>query len=441
MKQLLLAVTGMSPQVITETLYALHHQHNQWPDELCLITTAKGRDRVWQGLITDGHLQALAQQLGRPCIPLTAEQIQVVPNAHGTPVDDARSLEDHEALADFITHTVRNRTADPELAIHASIAGGRKTMTFYLGYAMSLFGRPQDQLSHVLVSEAYEGRADFYYPTATPQPLAQRNGDTNPLDASLAQVTLADIPFVRQRTQINDLLQSGESEGLSYRQLTRMINLGDSPGNLRLDIDETQANIRLIDASRNSQVLQLSLGHNLLRYAFYLMIIDATREQENDLTRPTGDNQQEQQKEQALLGKQLLQRLYRLLPHPKTLRLDTLHRDSCETLATRLLEDDFYLPLLNKQLPVKTLESLQKHQGLTAGQFDNLLDRLKRQFTTRLPANLCQALIPAPIAGIGIDSSVDNSHTNSRKKHHKKAGYQLRLKPEQIHYIHQDTTS
>tara|TARA_R110000868_G_scaffold122666_1_gene325270 strand:- start:2873 stop:4177 length:1305 start_codon:yes stop_codon:yes gene_type:complete len=433
MKHLLLAVTGMSPQVITETLYAMHHQHGQWPDELCLITTAKGHDRVWQGLISDGHLQALAQQLGRPDITLTEEQILVVPNAAGVPVDDARSLQDHEALADFITQTVRSRTADPELAIHASIAGGRKTMTFYLGYAMSLFGRPQDQLSHVLVSEAYEGRPDFYYPTAHAKPLARRPGDVTALDASQAQVTLADIPFVRQRTQINDLLQSGESEGLSYRQLTRLINLGDSPHNIRLDIDEAQASLRLLDASRNEQVLQLSLSHNLLRYAFYLMIVDATHEQENDLTRPNGQTKEEQQKEQALLGKQLLLRLYRLLQHPHSLRLDTIHRESCEALATRLLEDDYYLPLLNKQLPVKTLESLQKHQGLTSGQFDNHLDRLKRQFTTRLPANLCHALIPAPIAGNGHDHITEG-------KHQKKAGYQLRLTPDQIRYTHQENS-
>lgn len=41
-------------------------------------------------------------------------------------------------------------------------------MGFALGYAMSLFGRPQDCLSHVLVSDPYERVPDFYYPTPTP---------------------------------------------------------------------------------------------------------------------------------------------------------------------------------------------------------------------------------------------------------------------------------
>ena len=44
-------------------------------------------------------------------------------------------------IADAITALVRALTADPGSAVHASIAGGRKTMGFYLGYALSLFGR------------------------------------------------------------------------------------------------------------------------------------------------------------------------------------------------------------------------------------------------------------------------------------------------------------
>ena len=38
-------------------------------------------------------------------------------------------------------------------------------MGYYLGYALSLFGRSQDRLSHVLVSDGYEGHPEFYYPS------------------------------------------------------------------------------------------------------------------------------------------------------------------------------------------------------------------------------------------------------------------------------------
>lgn len=37
-------------------------------------------------------------------------------------------------------------------------------MGFFVGYALSLFGRAQDRLSHVLVSDPFESLTDFYYP-------------------------------------------------------------------------------------------------------------------------------------------------------------------------------------------------------------------------------------------------------------------------------------
>lgn len=85
-----------------------------------------------------------------------------VPKSNGRELDDSRSLDDNQAIADFIIDEVRALTSDENTQLHASIAGGRKTMTFFLGYAMSLFGRTQDRLSHVLVSEPYENLPDFF---------------------------------------------------------------------------------------------------------------------------------------------------------------------------------------------------------------------------------------------------------------------------------------
>ena len=424
MHQLLLAVTGMSPQVITETLYAIHHQGLAWPDELCLITTSIGKARLWQGLVEDGHLQALTAQLGRPPILFTEDQVLVVPNAQGQPVDDARSPQDHEALADFITQTVRQRSADPNLAIHASIAGGRKTMTFYLGYAMSLFGRAQDNLSHVLVSADYEGRRDFYYPTHEPTLLAKRPGDQKPLDARDAQVTLADIPFVRQRTQINQLLASDESARLSYRQLTQLINLGDTPAHIHIRINETRGTLHLSDSTQNGDICQIDFTDKCLPLAFYLLFVDATLNNENDITRPTDTHSAAEQTERNSLGKHLMQILYRLIEHPKAHQHTDWTQYSGAQLANRLLEHDHYLPLLGKSLSSRSLEALKN--GLSRSQFDNLLTTLKKHLNQQLPNNLSQHLLPAPIAGIG-------------GKHHKQqkgAGYQLPLTAAQITITH-----
>ena len=47
---------------------------------------------------------------------------------------------------DRICDIVRELTKDAETRIHASAAGGRKTMSIYLTAAMQLFGRVQDTL-------------------------------------------------------------------------------------------------------------------------------------------------------------------------------------------------------------------------------------------------------------------------------------------------------
>lgn len=42
-------------------------------------------------------------------------------------------------------------------------------MGFYAGYALSLYGRKQDRMSHVLVEDKYEQAVNFFYPSANPK--------------------------------------------------------------------------------------------------------------------------------------------------------------------------------------------------------------------------------------------------------------------------------
>lgn len=73
-------------------------------------------------------------------------------------------------------------------------------MGYYLGYALSLFGREQDRLSHVLVSPPYENHREFYYPTPYEHAIHVNEGGREvAYDCRYARVELADIPFVRLR--------------------------------------------------------------------------------------------------------------------------------------------------------------------------------------------------------------------------------------------------
>lgn len=223
-RRILLCVSGLSPQIVTETLYALTcvGELRFVPTEIHLLTTADGAEQARLTLLSKvpGWFQRLREDHGLPDIHFTLDSLHILRDANGRPLRDIRDVADNEAIANDITAQVRELTADPHCAVHASIAGGRKTMGFYLGYALSLFGRPQDRLSHVLVSSPFESNADFFYPTLQERVIYTREGQ--PLDASQAQVMLADIPFVRLRDGLHEaLLEPGASFSAVVAQAQR----------------------------------------------------------------------------------------------------------------------------------------------------------------------------------------------------------------------------
>lgn len=212
-RRILLAVCGLSPQIVTETLYALAaDEHAPFvPTEIHLITTQEGARRAELSLLSDdlGWFHKLRDDYHLPGIQFDAQHIHVVRDAQGRLLDDIRTPGDNQAAANYITARVRQFTADPQCSLHVSIAGGRKTMGFYLGYALSLYGRPQDRLSHVLVSEPFESSWDFFYPTPYSRVLQTRDGKL--ADTALAQVTLAEIPFVSLRHGLPAELLAGKA--------------------------------------------------------------------------------------------------------------------------------------------------------------------------------------------------------------------------------------
>jgi CRISPR-associated protein (TIGR02584 family) len=212
-RRVLLSVVGLSPQVVTETVYALARSGREScvPTEILLITTAEGASRARLALLSDepGWFQRLRHDYALPPIAFDAGSISVVAASDGSPLDDIRTPEDNLSAADRITERVRELTADPDCALHVSIAGGRKTMGYYAGYALSLFGRPQDRLSHVLVSEPFESSWEFFYPT--PYSRVIQVPKDRLADTADARVTLAEIPFVSLRSELPRALLDGRA--------------------------------------------------------------------------------------------------------------------------------------------------------------------------------------------------------------------------------------
>jgi CRISPR-associated protein (TIGR02584 family) len=233
LRHVLLCVTGLTPQVVTETLYALHQEGRALPEHIHILTTREGAERARLTLINDHWLNRFYQDYQLAPVPFGSNCIHVLQDRHGEPLQDIRSGEDNQAVADGITETIRTLTANPETALHVSIAGGRKTMGFYAGYALSLYGRPQDRLSHVLVSADYEAHPQFYYPTPHSQVIYGNDPSRKPLDTRRAAVILADIAFVRLRHGLDRALLDGKS---SFSQSVQNAQRALSPASLIVDL-------------------------------------------------------------------------------------------------------------------------------------------------------------------------------------------------------------
>jgi CRISPR-associated protein (TIGR02584 family) len=185
MKRRILIVTGgMSPAIVTETVWALARQRDPpfWPDRMLVVVTAGALERCRSGLLgAEGKLALLSQELGQLSL---AERTEIVAAASF----DIASEADAIAFGDTVCEVVQRETRDAGAVVHLSLAGGRTTMSFHGGAAMTLFGRPQDELSHVLVHPQSLERpeADFWWP-----------GHNRPGD-----VKLSPIPFVRVRGRL-----------------------------------------------------------------------------------------------------------------------------------------------------------------------------------------------------------------------------------------------
>ena len=214
-RRLLMATVGLVPQVVTETVWALAtSDHDPFlPHEIHLVTTTEGRHRLTLGLLdpSDGRWRPFCAELGRPELEpaLTLERIHVIRDAEDQELADISQVAHNEAAADLMTRLMAELTSDPDAALHVSIAGGRKTMGFLLGYALSLFGRPQDRLSHVLVDPPFEAHPEFWYPPRRPRVLLDRG--QRPIRTDEADVRLALIPFVRLRQGLPEAMLDGRS--------------------------------------------------------------------------------------------------------------------------------------------------------------------------------------------------------------------------------------
>ena len=204
-KDILIAVVGLTPQVVTETLWALYHRSPPvMIKEVWVLTTLAGRERCLKDLLTPDaskfHSFCRDYKINKDGIKFGSPNIVVLNGANGEPLEDIRTSAESGLVANQVSEFVRKQAARPDVRLHCSAAGGRKTMGIFLAFALQLYGREEDRLYHVLVNEPFETHPDFFYKPRKDTVIKGRDGKL--LHTRKAVIELTEIPYVRLREYI-----------------------------------------------------------------------------------------------------------------------------------------------------------------------------------------------------------------------------------------------
>lgn len=201
-RRILFCTVGSTPQVVTETAWALLNRTTPWvPTEVHIVTTTFSLERIRTALqqptgqlagVFGGvlppvtiHLPRSDSQNGHALESPTRWENDKVSAENHTLIQDERLLRDINSEADAISmgnviiSLMSDFVSDDNSEIHLSLAGGRKTMSAHALLALTIQGRSQDEASHVLVSSKagpqavsgispsndFEDNPQFWYPT------------------------------------------------------------------------------------------------------------------------------------------------------------------------------------------------------------------------------------------------------------------------------------
>lgn len=283
-RRVLFSVMGETAAVLTETLYALVTQKEFIPTEIKVVTTEEGKRKAVEELLNEENgayhqfIEDYGDKYDLSQIHFDENSILVIQDRQGQALKDVRTLEANESAADQIVQSIGEICQDKDCQLHVSMAGGRKTMGFYAAYALSIFGRPQDKLSHVLVDREYECRG-FYYPTPDTYIIKNsygcgENKKIVKIDAKEAKVELADIPIVLLTFGISNHLYK---EKITYTEMIKNVQdslempsivfINDNKDDFNRYIDDIEIPYRTVKLGKKEVVLQPR------SYALLIMVI------------------------------------------------------------------------------------------------------------------------------------------------------------------------
>ncbi|MBF0109729.1 MAG: TIGR02584 family CRISPR-associated protein [Magnetococcales bacterium] len=195
----LLISLGLSPQIISSSLYALMIIEKKTFVDIHVLTSPEGARAVGNifFLGSDNPLDRFCRDYAIPRgrVVFSREQVHILWPEHG-----ARSLVDTPCL-DRLFSLLAHWTANGAEPLVACIAGGRKDMAVLFAQVFGLLAREEDCLTHLLTSKEFENLAEFFYPPPHPTAImVHRLGrGVEYLNTREAEVRLVNLPLVRLR--------------------------------------------------------------------------------------------------------------------------------------------------------------------------------------------------------------------------------------------------
>lgn len=212
-KNILICVSGLTPQIVTETLFCLAVKEKTQVDEIYVLTTKRGRDVI---LGKDKHPATpktpLNKEIENLCVkykikkPAFAENDKhiLVAKEESIELPDIRTDKDNILFPNKVCEFIRDKSSNQNTTLYCSITGGRKSMSVHLANALSIFAREQDKLLHVLTKEEHEFKG--FYPV-------------NKKEAE--DLELSEIPFVRLRSLLAADIKQVKLLKLNFDQIVK----------------------------------------------------------------------------------------------------------------------------------------------------------------------------------------------------------------------------
>jgi len=269
-KNILIVVSGLTPQVVSETLFCLCVQKNIPLHEIYIVTTIEGKKNIKEYYFNNrvtGKKEGpfnLRQEISDMCKlykitpPVFSETSKyiIIADEETLQMPDVRTDNENRLFPNLISNFIRKKSGENNTTLYCSLSGGRKTMSAYMGFALSIYARENDKLYHVLADDRFEKTGKFY-------PHKKDNGDS---------LVLSEVPFLRLRNILADKI---DIEHKSY---------GDMIDFSQQQIEKMSADIMFIDTKEHKiTVNNKSFKMPAIQLAVYIHMIMSKEKPEDEI--------------------------------------------------------------------------------------------------------------------------------------------------------------